>query len=383
MRILIVTSFSPTLISMRKDLIIGIKKKCKEAYIIAPDFSLYPKVKNQLKSLGFVLIEIPLVRQGITPFKDLNYFFKLTKTIFSLNIDLLFTYSIKTILYSGWAIWLVNFFRGNKIKFFPMLTGLGYLFTNKEEKPFLGNFISFTSSKLINLSLRNSHYLILQNVDDLSLLKKKKIINDEIKTSIVNGSGVDIIKFAKKPLPRENSFLMIARLNKDKGVIEYLNAAKKIKNLLPEVEFRLIGIFDNHPRAIDKKIIDEFKDFVNFLGEVPNNKVKKELEKCRFYVLPSYREGVPKSTLEALAVARPIITTNVAGCRETVNNGENGYLVPLKNSKVLSQYMLKLINTPHPCLVNMANKSRQLAINKFDMRLINKNIIKLLFDEDL
>ena len=174
-------------------------------------------------------------------------------------------------------------------------------------------------------------------------------------------------------MPCGNAFLCISRLIKDKGVYEYLQAARNVKSKYPNTRFLLVGPFDSNPSALKPDELQPYIDngIIEYFGEASD--VRPYLEMCNVFVLPSYREGTPKTVLEAMATGRAIITTDATGCRETVTNGENGYLVPVKDIDALSYAMTDLIENPDRIL-QMSQKGLELVGQKFDVKIINKKI---------
>jgi glycosyltransferase involved in cell wall biosynthesis len=196
----------------------------------------------------------------------------------------------------------------------------------------------------------------------------------------VNGSGVDISEYAVAPLPTMGDvptarFLLIARLLGDKGIREYAQAAAIVKAKYPQVQFDLVGWIDDNPNAIQQHELDSWvnEGVFNFLGRLAD--VQPAIAACSVYVLPSYREGTPRTVLEAMAMGRPIITTDAPGCRETVIDGYNGYLVPVKAVEELASAMEKFILNPE-LIVSMGAASRTLAEKKFDVHSVNQAMLQ-------
>lgn len=192
---------------------------------------------------------------------------------------------------------------------------------------------------------------------------------------VVNGSGVDVDEYTTMPLPKQPRFLLIGRLLGDKGVREYALAAAKVKAHYPNAHFLLVGWIDDNPDAISQKELDSWIESgtLEFLGKLGD--VRPAIADCRVYVLPSYREGTPRTVLEAMAMGRAIITTDAPGCRETVVEGENGYLVPVRDSEALANAMLHCIENPDDVSA-MGTVSRQIAVNKYDVHKVNQVMLK-------
>ena len=193
------------------------------------------------------------------------------------------------------------------------MTGLGYGFT--EEFQFKRKLINYILKNLYKISLKYSSTIIFQNPDDELLFRNLNIIKDR-KTFIVNGSGVDLKFYSQTSLPSKPIFLMLSRLVTDKGVIEYCEAAKEVRTKYPDAIFQLAGSFDPNPSGLKYNQIKPYIDTGNieFLGYIKD--VREVLNNCKYYVLPSYREGTPRSILEAMSVGRPIITTNTTGVKK-------------------------------------------------------------------
>ena len=199
------------------------------------------------------------------------------------------------------------------------------------------------------------------------------------KCELVNGSGVNLKKFKRNKIPSgEVSFLMVARVLKEKGVMVYLRAAKMVKEKYPDVDFVYIGPIDKNKNAIS---FDELKpyidgDIINYIPET--NRVEKYLAECSVFVLPTYyREGIPKTILEALAMGRPILTTNTPGCKETVIDGENGFFVKVKRANDLVEKMVWMIEHKNQLQV-MGDKSFVMCKEKFTIEIIDKRMMEIM-----
>jgi len=229
---------------------------------------------------------------------------------------------------------------------------------------------------LYKIALKYNNVVFFQNPDDLNLLLRLRLIKDKNKTLILNGSGINLEKYYFAPLKEKSiSFLLIARLIWDKGIYEYIEAARIIKKKYPNVSFLLLGPNEKNPCAIKKEYIKKWanKGIINYLGE--KDDVRPYIANSSVFVLPSYREGIPRSILEAMAMGRPVITTNSPGCRETVEDGVNGFLVPIKDSKALADRMEKFILNPD-LIKQMGNRSREIAEKRFDVYKVNRIILE-------
>lgn len=371
-KIVITASFAESLINFRGDLL---KAFVKEGYDViacapAPDDQT---VISRLSELGVVFKAIPLNRTGLNLVKDFKTVMALKKVFREENPDIVLSYTIKPVVYGS----LAAKFAGVK-SINSMITGLGYAFI---ETSFKGKVINFIAANLYRLGLSFNKTIFFQNPDDRDLFLEKSIISTPAKCQTVNGSGVDIDYFAEQELPQETSFLLIARLLKDKGICEYVEAARLIKQKYPEVSFKLVGWLDSNPASISQDDLDEWREegIVEYLGKLDD--VRAAIKDCSVYVLPSYREGTPRTVLEAISMGRAVITTDVPGCRETVNDEVNGYLVPVKDSTRLADAMEKFIEGP-TLIEQMGKKSRSIAVEKYDVHKVNKVILKRLLAID-
>jgi glycosyltransferase involved in cell wall biosynthesis len=192
---------------------------------------------------------------------------------------------------------------------------------------------------------------------------------------VVNGSGVDVTAFAVAPLPTEPHFLLIARLLGDKGVREYAQAAQRTREIYPQARFSLVGWLDENPDSISQAELDSWvrEGTLNFLGRLSD--VRPALASCSVFVLPSYREGTPRTVLEAMAMGRAVITTDAPGCRETVVNGDNGFLVSVKSVAALTVAMTRFLDDPE-LAVRMGRRGRYLAEQKYDVHKVNAMMLK-------
>ncbi|WP_245563406.1 glycosyltransferase family 4 protein [Thermus antranikianii] len=213
------------------------------------------------------------------------------------------------------------------------------------------------------------------NPDDLNEFVSQGLVRKE-KAVLLGGIGVPLEEWPPAPPHLEPvTFTLIARLLREKGVREFAEAARRIKGNYPEVRFLLIGPLDTNPGAIRESEVRSWVE-EGLLEWVPwTEDVRPYLRQTSVYVLPSYREGVPRSTQEAMAMARPVITTDAPGCRETVVPGVNGFLVPPRDAQVLAEAMERFIHEPD-LIVRMGQESRRLAEERFDARKVNERFLK-------
>jgi glycosyltransferase involved in cell wall biosynthesis len=257
-----------------------------------------------------------------------------------------------------------------------LITGLGYAFS--EGNTIKQKILKFVMIKLYTQGLKSSDKIIFQNKDDQALFLKLKIFKKKNLSYIVNGSGVDLSFYPLTSLPSKPIFLMIARLLVVKGVREFVEAAKIVRLRFPNAKFKLVGGLDQNPSSISSKELHLWikQGNIEYLGELKS--VHSILQSSKFFVLPSYREGLPRSILEALSTGRPIITTDTPGCRETVIHQKNGLLVPVRDVTALAKAMIKLLNGKDEAIKKMAKESYLIAKNKFEIDKVNKNMLKIM-----
>ena len=368
MNFLLVASFPDSLITFRGHLIDKLLKKGMNVHVAVPGLNPDTAVYEYLSAKGVEIHDIPLSRTGVNPFKDFLLFICLCRLILTTRPDVIFCYTIKPIIYGSLAAWLMRVPRR-----YALITGLGYAFTGELQG--VRKFLSVIIRQLYWFSLYGVDKVFFQNKDDEKLFKDLKIMSSKKQSVVINGSGVDVEAFAQTPLPKPIQFLLIARLLGDKGVREYAAAAAIIKEKRPDIVFKLAGWIDSNPNAISQNELDEWTNsgVIDYLGRLDD--VQPAIAACSVYVLPSYREGIPRTVLEAMAMGRAIITTDAPGCRETVIDGRNGFLTPVKSVKSLVIAMKKFIDD-ESLVAKMGSVSRQIAENKYDVHKINAVMLK-------
>jgi glycosyltransferase involved in cell wall biosynthesis len=336
--------------------------------VVAMAPSIDPEVAKGLRTLGAEPVEIQIANSTLNPLSLLASLRLLVRVFKEIRPDTVIPYTIKPVTIGGLAA-----SRAGVPNIVPLITGLGYPFSNgtglKRKLSRLG------ATVLYRLSLARSSTVIFQNKDDRDDLAAEGILPAGKRSVVVNGSGVDLAEFTPKPIPAKPSFLMIARLIGDKGVLEYGAAVATLKKKYPHARFALAGWFDPSPDGISKEELDTMvAGGVDYLGKLDD--VRPALADAGVFVLPSrYREGTPRSSLEAMAMGRPVITCDAPGCRETVEQGENGFLVRPGDVADLTAAMERFIANP-ALIASMGPKSRALAERKFDVHTVNRAIIE-------
>lgn len=369
--ILIIASDGPSLINFRLHLIKTFLSKGYKVTVAVPQNKFTYVLQKRLKDLGVKIVFFSLSRTGLNFLKDLRSIYSIYKIILNFEPNLIFSFTAKPVIYTGLVL---RFYKN--VTFFPLITGVGYgLYKKKSIKH---KILKFLMVNLYREGLKSAEKVIFQNKDDKFLFYKLKILKKKNISKIVNGSGVDLIKYPFRSLPKKPVFLMISRLLKDKGVKEYVDAAKIVHLHFPKVIFKLVGGLDENPSSINLKDLQSWIDqgSIKYLGEIES--IQSVLKSCKFYVLPSYREGTPRSILEALSTGRPIITTDVPGCRETVIHERNGLLVPVKDSVSLANAMIKLLRESNEKIEKMARESFLIAKNKYEVGKVNKDMLEIM-----
>lgn len=364
--ILVIGALPSSLINFRGHLLKLLVSKGFNVTAMASDKDAIDK--NVFLELGVDYQGFPVVRSGLNPKQDLETFSFLKQFIKTRNPDYVLAYTIKPVIWAGLA---TKF--STSSKFVAMITGLGFAF---QPGGFFKNLLMFIVKLLYKFSLKNAYAVIFQNADNMKVFLDNKLVEKE-KCFVVNGSGVDLSHYQQKPLPERPIFLMVARLLRDKGVVEYLKASSVVKSKYPDAEFHLVGPEDPSPDGLTLNRLKGTVGFNSICYHGSTTDVRPWLARCSVFVLPSYHEGMPRTVLEAMATGRPILTTNVVGCKETVVNGCNGWLVPKGSYEDLAERMIWFIENPEMWTV-MASESVQIARQKFDVQAVNASICEIL-----
>src|SRR5690554_1029195 len=315
-----------SLINFRGPLIKALCDAGLEVHAIAPNLNDDQKTRAQLQAWGVITHDVPMQRTGTNPLRDLSTLHSLYRLFREIKPDAVLGYTIKPVIYGTLAAWLTRV-----PKRYVLITGLGYAFSDQAKGK--RAIVLGVVRRLYRMAIRRTHHVMFQNSDDQALFRSLSILPSHVPSTVVNGSGVDVKHFEQAPLPDAPvSFLLTARLIADKGVRLYAEAAKKIKSTHQDVTFFLVGDLDDNPESIKREELDAWIESgdIEYLGRLSD--VRPALANAHVFVLPTYyREGVPRTILEAMAMGRPIITTDAPGCRETVVEGENGFLVPIKS----------------------------------------------------
>jgi len=365
MKIMVISPKNKTLFNFRGDFIKAVISKGHEVVAIGPNKDYI----DDVLALGVKFIEVPLIKDNTSILGDINYYKELKKVIVSERPNLVFSYTIKPVIYGSLAA-----YRAGVKKIYPMVTGLGRVYASKSLK---AKLLRIITGVLYKQAFKGCNKVIFQNSDDLKQFVELCYLPEE-KAVRVDGSGVNMARFNANELPNQPVFLMIARVIKEKGVFEFAEAARRVKKDYPEARFILLGGYDSSIGAIKPEELEPYisDGSIEFPGEAKN--VVPYLEKAKVFVLPTYyREGLPRTILEAMAMARPVITTDWPGCRDAVTDGVNGFLVQPKDSESLAKKMEYMIENSS-VVEMMSQESFRLCQEKYDVNIVNKDMLEIM-----
>ena len=370
--VLIGTAASST-INFRSDLIKELQQNSYKVYVFSSEYT--SQELEAIQSLGSIPMTYKLNRSGLNPIADIKSTLALANEIRKIKPDLVFCYFSKPVIFGTLAAKLARV-----PKVIGMLEGLGYTFTEQPRSiSRKTKLIKKAQIYLYKLALPQLDKLIFLNPDDPKDLLRKHNIKVK-QAEILGGIGLNLSDYSfSNDYPKDITFIFVARLLAEKGIHDYIAAAKIVKDSYPEIKFVVLGAVDKEAlgalRDSELKQVVE-NDIIQYPGHV--NNVAEWIAKSSVFVLPSYyREGVPRSIQEAMAIGRAVITTDVPGCRETVVNGVNGFLVEKWNPQVLAEKMTYFIENPEQVGI-MGYESRKMAQKKFDATEVNKRLLAIL-----
>ena len=366
-RVLIIGAYPDSVADFRGDLI----RACVDAdcQVTVMTAATSPEVEKGIRNLGVDFRPYEIKRNSIDIASDRQTLAELRRTFAELQPDIILAYTIKPIIWGGIAAR-----RFPQTKFFALVTGLGYAFQGGSLKRILlGKVVTW----LYWFALKQANGVIFQNSDNREEFVKRRIVSAD-KCHVVNGSGINLSEFEQTPMPDgAPRFMLIARLLGEKGIREYATAAEIVKQQFPEAIFELVGPEDPSPDGLPVDEVQRWASEGTVVYSGATNDVRPYISSCHIYVLPSYHEGMPRTVLEAMSMGRPILTTDVSGCKETVEQGVNGFLVPSRDVEALAERMTWFIENRDQWQT-MGDASRRMAEDKFDVQKVNEKMLEIL-----
>lgn len=376
--IVILSSYAESLYNFRGELIRHLVAAGWRVFALAPDYD--PVKAARVEELGAVAVSIPLERNGMNLARDLSSLVALYRFMRRVRPAIFFGYFMKPVIYGALAAWLARTPRR-----VVMVAGLGFVFINADRSASAkARLLKMLVTRLYQFAFRASHTVIFQNRDDLALMTGTRIAPTE-RTKLINGSGVNLDRFVMNDEPRNRAsltFVWTGRLLREKGVFELVEASKLVREQGFDFTLFLVGGVDSNPGSLSEEVVRSWDSagLVTWTGKVDD--VRPYLAQSDVFILPSYREGLPRSTQEAMAMGLATITTDVPGCRETVENDVNGILVPVRSAKAIAEAMLRYLRDPDLARRH-GRAGRTLVERKFDVRVINQNMIAALLGEGI
>ncbi|WP_210238262.1 glycosyltransferase family 4 protein [Mesorhizobium sp. M2E.F.Ca.ET.209.01.1.1] len=369
-RIVVIVSEPKSLATTRGHLLLALRSAGYEVHAAAP---VDASTVRWLTENGIRFQPMPMERAAIAPFGDVRLAFRLYRMMQELKPQVVLACAIKPIVYGIPAALMAGVSRRH-----ALVTGLGYAFTDRH-KSMRWRIVNLVARCLYALSLRCATTATFQNQDDREDFRRLGLLG-RTPANVVDGSGVDLDRFKVARLPAEPRFLMVARLLRDKGLAEYLGAAKLVRAARPEAQFDLVGDKDPNPAGFPLSEVEAAvgDGTVHYRGPVAD--VREAIAQSRIFVLPSYREGTSRSVLEAMAMGRPVITTDAPGCRAPIVPGVNGLLVPVGATASLADAMIRLIDNVEETNAMAAN-SRAIAEQRYDVHKVTDDMMEIIETE--
>ena len=364
-KFILISPKNRTVWNFRGDLLKEIRKKGYDVVVTGPDQTDVDKITD----LGARFKEISMNKTGTSIAGDLKYCKALYSFFREEKPDVTLGYTVKPVVYGAVAAKLAKVPNINSL-----VTGGGYTFIATSMK---ARVLGLIVRNLYRVGLGMADHVIFQNQDDMKEFTERRLVNRK-KCSFVNGSGVNLTRYGKTKFPEQVTFFCLSRLLKSKGVGEYLEAARIVKEKYPEARFILLGKYETSMQdALSRDYVESFiRDGIVERFEETDD-VRPYYGMSSVYVLPSYREGTPRTVLEAMAMGRPIITTDTQGCRETVKDGVNGFLVPIKDAEAVAEKMIWFLEHPER-IPEMGHESLNYVKGKFDVSKVNADMIRIM-----
>lgn len=362
-KILINGSHAHYLYNFRSALAEEMIRRGHEVHVSSPD--LKGEFADHFRAMGAIAHDIELKRTKISFTGDILYYRSIIRIVRDAKIDFVLNYTIKPNIWGSLAA------RSAGARSASMVTGLGFAFI--ERRGVGRKLTQKVAQGLYRLATNANSHVIFQNPDDRDDFIAAGCLPDRSKTIMVNGSGINLEQFVPAPLPDQPVFLTIARLLHSKGLNELAAAGRIVRQVVPGARILVAGMLDTGPDAVTREELGEWiADGIEYLGLLED--VRPAIAASAVFVLPSWREGTPRTVLEAMAMGRPIITTDAPGCRETTVDDVNGRLVPVKDADALAQAMIAL-GTDADARARMGAASRSVAEKKYDVHQVNASML--------
>lgn len=366
--VVLVGSYAPSLLNFRGKMLEEWVRLGHQVSATAPDAG--DEIKAGLAKIGVTYYNIPLQRRGLNPVNDWAYLWRLFRLFRRIKPDLVLGYTIKPVVYGSLAARLAG------VKCISsMITGLGYTFVAMTPR---ARVLRGLAVFLYKLSMRHNRVVFFQNHDDLQVFADNNILPGTTRAVVIPGSGVDVDHYTPVALPKQDAFLMIARMVREKGVLDYMEAAKLLKVEYPDISFRMLGHTGKGTSYISEQELAQACEagIVEYLGTLKD--VRTAIADCSVYVLPTHGgEGTPRTVLEAMAMGRAVITTDTPGCREAIIDGENGLLIPPRNVPALIAAMKRMLDARHE-RDKMGAANRDKAVQIYSVHKVNAMITQSL-----
>jgi len=365
MKILFLCAHTPTYIWHRWELLETIAKMGHKVVAVGPGDE--DEWKERFNKIGVRYMQVDISRTGMNPFVDYRSYRAIVTLLKNENPDKVFTYMSKTVVLGALAAR-----KAGIDDIYALIGGLGSIIRGTGLK---NAILKKGLKELYKNVYKHCNVVFFHNDDDMNVLVNDGIVAKE-KIKVINGSGVNLEKFKPQPFPEQLTFLFAGRLIKDKGIREYLEACEIVKEKYPEVRCLVVGRYDTNPSSIaDRRVKKLIKQgTIEYFDE--QDDIRPFIAESSIVVLPSYHEGRPKILLEAMAMGRPIITTDVPGCREVIN-GQNGYIVCVKDKDDLAEKMKLFIENP-TIIYKMCIRSIKMARNTYNVNKINRHLLTTL-----
>jgi len=362
MKVIIALNTAWNAVNFREGLLRALVADGHEVVVVAP----HDDYASRIAEFSCRYVPLPMDNKGANPLRDLLLLFQFYRLLRYEKPDVFLGYTVKPNVYGSLAAHLLG------VPVINNIAGLGAVFIKQ-------NWLTSVVQRLYRLALSRSRYVFFQNRDDCQLFIDSGLVRSEA-TALLPGSGIDLQRFCFSPVtaePHKFRFLLIARMLWDKGVGEFVEAAKMVQERWPNIECCLLGFLDvQNPAAISRSQMNEWvaQGSVLYLGV--SDDVRSEIRKADCMVLPSYREGTPRSLLEGAAIGRPIITTDAVGCREVVDNGKNGFLCKVRDAKDLAEKMEQMLLLNEESRYAMSVYGRQKMEREFDEKIVIKRYLE-------